>query len=185
MEERSNQDADHAGNQGSISAASGVFFANAVKFSLLGLLVYWSFTLIRPFLTIIVWSLILTVTFYPAFNWVAAHIGGRRKLAAAIVTAACLIVFAGPIVWLGMSMAEGLTAFKARLDAGAFAIPPPPEEVRTWPVIGEPVHRIWGLGSTNLKSAVAEAWPLLDPLKIWPASSDKARLPAYRHSSSR
>ena len=165
MEELPNQDADHAGNQDFTAADSGVFFANAVKLSLLGLLAYWSFTLIRPFLTIIVWSLILTVTFYPAFNWVAAHIGGRRKLAAAIVTAVCLIVFAVPIVWLGMSMAEGLTAFGARLNAGAFTIPPPPDDVKTWPLIGETVHRIWGLGSTNLKSALAEAWPHLDPLR--------------------
>ncbi len=156
---------DAAGNQGSIPEAPDVFFERIVKILLLGLLAYWSFTIIRPFLTILLWSLILSVTLYPAFNWLAAHVGGRRKLAALVVTAVCLIVFAGPIIWLGISMVEGLGAFAAWMNASAITIPPPPEEVRTWPLIGERLHYIWGLGSTNLKSALAEASPYLDPLR--------------------
>ena len=36
----------------------------AIKIGLLGLLVYWSFKVIGPFLTVSLWSVILTVALY-------------------------------------------------------------------------------------------------------------------------
>jgi predicted PurR-regulated permease PerM len=125
---------------------------------------YWSIVLIRPFFSIVFWSLILTVTLYPAFDWTAKRLGGRRKLAAVIVTVFCLLVFTGPAVWLGLSMMEGLGALSERLNAGTITIPPPPDEIKTWPLIGERLHYFWSLASTNLKTAFTEALPYLKPL---------------------
>ncbi|MGA7328586.1 MAG: AI-2E family transporter [Rhodomicrobium sp.] len=141
------------------------FFERIVKLSLLGLLAYWSFVLVRPFLTILLWALILTVTLYPAFNWMSRRLGGRPRIAAATLTLFSLIVFTGPVVWLGINMTESLASFSERMNSGAITIPPPPDAVRTWPLIGEPLHRIWVLGSTNLKSAMMEALPYLAPLR--------------------
>ncbi|MGO9474530.1 MAG: AI-2E family transporter [Rhodomicrobium sp.] len=135
------------------------------KLGLLGFLLFWSIVLIRPFLSIVLWSLILTVTLYPAFDWIARLLGDRRKLAAAIVTALALLVFTGPAIWLGLSMIEGLSALSERLKAGAITIPPPSDEIRTWPLIGERLHHFWNLASTNLKSALTEALPYLQPLR--------------------
>jgi predicted PurR-regulated permease PerM len=139
-------------------------FEFVARLGLLGFLFYWSVVLIRPFFSIVLWSLILTVTLYPAFDWIAAQLGGRRKLAAAIVTALCLLIFTGPVIWLGLSMAEGLGALAERLNARTITIPPPSDEIKTWPLIGERLHHLWGLASTNLKTALTEALPYLKPL---------------------
>lgn len=111
------------------------------------------------------WSLILTVSLYPAFSWITQHVGGRRKLAAAIVTLLSLAVVTGPLIWLGLSMMEGLGRLSERMNAGAITIPPPPDEIKAWPLIGERIHHIWTLASANLKSALSEALPYLDPLR--------------------
>ncbi len=144
---------------------SDPFFERIAKLSLLGLLAYWSFVIVRPFLTLVLWSLILSVTLYPAFDWTARRLGGRRKLAAVIMTVLGLGAVTGPLVWLGLSMVEGLGTLSHRLDAGAITIPPPPDEIRTWPIIGERVHNLWSLASANLKSALSEAAPYLGPLR--------------------
>ncbi len=94
-------------------------FELAVKLGLLFFLVYWAAVLLRPFLSIALWSLIITVTLYPAFDWTARHLGGRRKLAAILVTTVSLLIFTGPIIWLAMSMIEGVTSFSQRLSAYA------------------------------------------------------------------
>ncbi len=141
------------------------FIERIAKLSLLGLLVYWSFVLVRPFLSIVLWSLILTVALYPAFDWTARRLGGRRKLAAVFVTLVGLALVTGPLVWLGLSMVEGLQTLSQRLDAGAITITPPPDEIRAWPLIGERVHHLWTLASANLKVALSEALPYLDPLR--------------------
>ena len=39
-----------------------------VRLGMLGLLLYWSFILLRPFITIAIWSVVLTVALYPAYN---------------------------------------------------------------------------------------------------------------------
>jgi predicted PurR-regulated permease PerM len=139
-------------------------FEFMAKLGLLGFLLYWSVVLIRPFFPIVLWSLILTVTLYPAFNRIARLLGGRRKLAAAIVTALGLLVFTGPVIWLGTSMMKGLAALSERLNAGTITIPPPSDEIKSWPLIGERFHYFWSLASTNLKSALTEALPYLKPL---------------------
>jgi predicted PurR-regulated permease PerM len=160
-----NRRIENEGNQPPIPKSPDPFFERIAKLSLLGLLVYWSFVIVRPFLTLVLWSLILTVALYPAFDWTARRLGGRRKLAAVIITLVSLAVVTGPLVWLGLSMVEGLGTLSQRLDAGAITIPPPPDEIRAWPIIGEPVHQIWNLASANLKSGLTEALLYLDPLR--------------------
>jgi predicted PurR-regulated permease PerM len=140
-------------------------FEIAVKLGLFFFLVYWSTVLLRPFLSIALWSLILAVALYPAFSWTARLLGGRRKLAAVLVTAISLLVFTGPIIWLGISMIEGVTELSRRFSAGDIAIPPPSEEIKHWPVIGERLFYFWDLASRNLKSAITEALPYLSPFR--------------------
>jgi predicted PurR-regulated permease PerM len=153
------------GEQHPIRHLTDDLFEFVAKLALLGFLVYWSAVLLRPFLSIILWSLILTVTLYPVFDWFVRLTGGRRKLSAAILTGLSLLVFTGPVIWLGLSMVEGLATLSERLNAGAITIPPPPDEVRTWPLIGGRLYYFWNLASTNLKGALGEALPYLEPLR--------------------
>jgi predicted PurR-regulated permease PerM len=51
----------------------------AVRIGLLGLLAYLSLKVVGPFLTVALWSAILTVALYPLFDWLARHLGNRRR----------------------------------------------------------------------------------------------------------
>ena len=44
----------------------------AVRLGLLAFLLYWSFVIVRPFIPILAWSLVLTVGLYPLYNWLSA-----------------------------------------------------------------------------------------------------------------
>ena len=72
----------------------------AVRLGLLAFLLYWSFVLVRPFIPIFAWSVVLAVALYPAFNWLSVHLGGRPKLAAAIITSVNLAIVIGPATWV-------------------------------------------------------------------------------------
>src|SRR5579883_1082527 len=74
-----------------------------VRIFLLGLVVYWTALLIKPFLSILVWSLILTVILHPAYEWLSRKLGGRRTISAGLVTLASLAIFTGPVIWLGIN----------------------------------------------------------------------------------
>ena len=127
------------------------------------LLAYWSFRVIAPLLTILLWSAVLTVALYPVFDWLARWLG-RRGLAATIISSLCLLIVVGPVTWLGFGLIGAIGSVINGLDAGQLTIPLPAEAVKLWPLVGEQLHRIWTLAATNLKAALTEIAPYLKPL---------------------
>jgi len=137
-------------------AADKTSIVAAIRIGCLALLAYWSWLLLQPFLSIIVWSVIFAVALYPVFDWLAGRLGGYRGVAAAAITIFSLILIFGPVTWLGVSLGDNLRTLYARLSDGSLTIPPPYESVQTWPFVGGEVYQIWYLASTNLKELLGE-----------------------------
>jgi predicted PurR-regulated permease PerM len=135
-----------------------------IRLGVLGLLLYWSFFLIRPFITIAIWSIVLTVALYPVYEWIVARLGGRRRLAAALLTLINLLIVIGPATWLALGLIDSLRALSERLDLSILEMPPPPVTVKTWPLVGEAIYQFWELASTNLQAALGKIASQLKPL---------------------
>jgi predicted PurR-regulated permease PerM len=135
----------------------------AVRIGLLALLGYWSLKVIGPFLTVTLWSVILTVALYPLFSWLAARLGSRR-LAAILITLLCLTMVIGPVAWLGFGLISGIEFVVRGFDSNMFSIPVPAESVKSWPLIGEQVYELWTRAATDMKTVLVEAAPRLKPL---------------------
>jgi predicted PurR-regulated permease PerM len=140
------------------------FVELAIRIGVLGLVLYWTFVLVQPFVTIVIWSAVLTVALYPAFDWMVPRLGGRRRLAAALITIVSLLVVIGPATWLALDLVESLRMISERFDLSTLAIPAPPAAVKEWPLIGGPIYQFWDLASTNLKEALARIVPQLKPV---------------------
>ena len=135
-----------------------------IRLAFLGVILYLSLSIIRPFLETMVWSVVLAVALYPFFELVAKWLGGRRRLAAALVTMLLLLIVFGPVTWLGLDLYDVPRMIYARLDSGQLSVPPPIESVRNWPLIGEPIFQFWDLASSNLSAALAKLAPQLKPI---------------------
>ena len=138
----------------------------AVRLALLALLIYWSFVVIRPFVPIIAWSVVLAVALYPAFNWLSSVLGNRPKLAATILTIINLVIVIGPATLASARAAvEGLRDFAGATRRGnsrnSFHRL---RGVKDWPVVGEQLLTLWDQASTNLRTLLRELAPHLKPL---------------------
>jgi predicted PurR-regulated permease PerM len=142
---------------------NATFVEMAIHVGFIGLLAYWCFLLVSPFLPIIVWSVVLTVALYPLYDWLAAVFRGQRKLAAASITIAGLLIVIGPVAWLGLGLVDGLEMLLARLRSGKL-VPPPSQAIKDWPLIGQQLYDFWLLASTNARSAVTNLLPQLQPV---------------------
>ncbi len=80
----------------------------AIRLGVLGLLLFLSFTLIRPFITIAIWSVVLTVALYPVYDWMVGWLGGRRRLAALMLTVLNLLIVIGPATWLTLGLIDSI-----------------------------------------------------------------------------
>ena len=135
-----------------------------IRLAFLGVILYLSLSIIRPFLETMVWSVVLAVALYPFFEQVAKWLGGRRGLAAALVTTLLLLIIFGPMTWLGLDLVEVPRMIRTRLDSGQLSVPPPIETVKNWPLIGEPIFQFWELASSNLSAALVKLAPHLKPI---------------------
>jgi predicted PurR-regulated permease PerM len=135
----------------------------AIRLGILGLFIWGSLKLVAPFLGIVLWAVILAVAVHPAYLWLRARFGGRGWPAAIVVTLIGLGLVLGPTATLGVSFGESLQDLVIGLANGTIQIPPPPDSVADWPVVGEQVHKFWELASVNLESVLRTLGPKLLP----------------------
>jgi predicted PurR-regulated permease PerM len=136
----------------------------AIRLGLLASLIYWTFILIRPFVPILAWSIVLAVAIYPVFNLVSKSLGGRPRLAAAILTVINLALVIGPATWLGLSAVDGVGELAGKLSAGDLMVPSPPGQIKDWPLVGPQLYEFWDRASNNIRAALREVAPHLKPL---------------------
>jgi predicted PurR-regulated permease PerM len=135
-----------------------------IRLGALALLLYLTYVLVRPFISMVIWSVVLTIAFYPVFDWLAALLNGRRRLAALLVTMMILLIVVGPATWLVLSLIDSLQTISHHLDLSKVPLPPPTEAVKTWPLVGDSLYQFWELASTNLGAALTQIAPQLKPL---------------------
>jgi predicted PurR-regulated permease PerM len=134
-----------------------------IRLGLLGLLIVWTFLIIRPFVPILTWSAVLAVAFYPAFSWLAERLGGRPRTAAAILTLVTLGVVIGPATWLGLSAVDGIRDLASQIGSGDLVLQAAPEQIKSWPLIGSQIYDFWNLAYTNIRAVLREVAPYLKP----------------------
>ncbi|MGD9043616.1 MAG: AI-2E family transporter [Desulfobacterales bacterium] len=132
-----------------------------IQIGLVILLLYWCFKIGQPFLQIIVWGIIIAVAIHPVYGRLKSALGGRGRLAATLITLLALIILLVPAYMLSESLISTARDYSAQLDKGTLSVPPPSENVRSWPVIGEPLYKFWSLASNNLGDALSKITPQL------------------------
>jgi len=136
----------------------------AIRLAFVGLVAYWSLLLIGPFIIVGLWGVILAVALYPTFIWLRKRLGGRGRLAAALLTLTLLVIVFGPASLLATALIENLQQLAAGLAEGTLRVPPPDEAVRDWPIVGKNLYQSWLLASTNLAEALDRLGPQVRPM---------------------
>jgi len=136
----------------------------AVLIALIAFLGYLVISLLQPFATILLWAVILAVAVYPAFSWLEARLGGRGGLAATLISLGLLTLVIGPAVLLGGSAIDSLRSIAASLSEETFAIPPPSETVKSWPLVGERLYQAWASAAEHLGDTLVRFAPQLGTL---------------------
>lgn len=142
---------------------ASVYVDIGVRVIALGILFYWAFRLVQPFITLLIWSCVLTVALYPAYEWLNARLHNRRRLSAFLLTLAILVVVIGPLSWMTINLVSGVHLVSAKLEAVDQVIPPPPVTVKSWLLIGERLFAFWDLASRNWHAAIVQLAPNIKP----------------------
>ena len=122
-----------------------------IRLLILLLIIVWCLLLMYPFVSIILWSMILAMALYPLHSKMSKWMGNRPKLASSLIIVVILIIVILPTWMLIGSLFDEVKALKASYDSGLLSIPPPTEKVKEWPIIGEKVFDLWQAASVDIK----------------------------------
>ena len=132
-----------------------------INIGLVVLLAITCFLILRPFVPLITWGIIIAVATHHAFLKLQRLLHGHGGAAAALCTIVFLAVLVVPAILLTDSLIQGIQSVSARMKAGGTVIPPPPGSVATWPLVGPSLSAIWALASTDISEAIRKFAPEL------------------------
>ena len=136
----------------------------SIHLGLILLLAVACLAILRPFVVLIVWAIIIAIAGHPSYHKLQRILGGRGRLAAVLFTVFLMAVLIVPIVLLAQTLIEGYQTLAGHLHDGTLVIPPPPPNIESWPLIGGPLNGLWSLASTNLAAALKSLAPQVKAL---------------------
>lgn len=138
--------------------------ASFIQIGALVLLLVFCYRILSPFVSILLWAIIIAVSIYPAHQSLTRRLGGREKTSAIAIVLMGLIILLVPAWLVADSTISGLSSMAEDLKDGAVEINPPSPDVADWPVIGKKVYGIWSEASTDLEETLNKFSPQLRAL---------------------
>ncbi len=150
------------------AARQGLSHTQALRLIALALLLIGCFVVLRPFLSALMWSVILVISVWPVYSRLVIVVRGRRTLAAAIMTAITLVVLLVPFVVIGIGLADDV----ARFAVGARHVltspgPEPPAWVERLPLVGGRARPMWEAVASDSERLMSYLRRFIEPVSKW------------------
>ena len=124
-----------------------------IRLALLAAVVWVSVALVQPVAGILLWAVILAVAVFPLFALMRR--GLPNALSATLLSIALLAVLIGPALVLGASITGTLDDYARMLLRGEPILPPPPDSIRDWPLVGPKLYDGWAQASRDIRALLA------------------------------
>jgi predicted PurR-regulated permease PerM len=136
----------------------------ALQLLALSLLIYFCFEIIKPFISLLLWSSVLAITLYPLHKRFTRLLKGRKWISATIITLVMFLFIIGPATMLTLATVDEFKVITEAYKEGRLQIPPPDETVRNWPVIGDNLYNLWNEASVNVKDMYIKYAEKINPV---------------------
>lgn len=141
-----------------------------IRIAVFAVLLLWCVRIVSPFMGVMVWAAIITVSMYPGFCWLRDRLGGRPRLAAGLWGLLGLLVMALPAFLFADTVIEGSRAIAERMHGAQWHLPPPPASVGDIPLVGSVLQSNWQMAADNLPQLLQEFRPQLQEAGKWLAN---------------
>ena len=140
---------------------------DVIRIGLIVLLLVFCFHVLRPFIELLIWALLIAVVSHPAYTRLESVLQSHHNLSALLFTLLILVILIVPIVLFAETTVISAEKLMAGLEKGTIMIPPPPETIASWPFIGIKLDAIWRDASQNYTSIPTIILPYLKTAGAW------------------
>jgi len=135
-----------------------------IRAGLILAMVMLCYQVLSPFLTLMVWALILAITLYPLHQALASKIGGKQGLAATLLVVVGIVLIVAPTAMLLSSLGDSVQHLIHAVQHNTLQIPAPRPGVATWPIVGKQLHDVWSQAHADLPALVQSMQPKIGEL---------------------
>ena len=149
---------------------------NWITLALLATLVAGCYLVLAPFLSAVLWAIVLCCTTWPAFRWLVRAMKGRSGLAAAATTLIIAVVLLAPLAIVVLTLADNanelLQSGRGLIEQG---VPGLPGWVERLPLVGPRLSAYWTMITTEGASGIlSELSRYIIPLREFALSGGAA-----------
>jgi predicted PurR-regulated permease PerM len=127
----------------------------------LALLCYQVFA---PFLSLMVWGVILAVSLYPLHQSLARRMGGRQGWAATLIVLLGVALTVVPAAVLLASAGDSVQGLVKGVQQNTLQVPAPRESVAVWPLVGKKIYGFWEQAHNDLPAFIQSLQPKIGNL---------------------
>jgi predicted PurR-regulated permease PerM len=137
-----------------------------IRFGLIALLAVSCFEIFKPFMSLILWSMILAITMYPLQTRLKGKIFDGDGRTATLIVFVVICVILVPSCLIGVALIDSVERAMDIAKSGQIEIPLPPDSVASIPMVGQRIHDFWQLAATDFGSLAEKLAPQIKVVAV-------------------
>jgi predicted PurR-regulated permease PerM len=135
---------------------------------ILALLLFGCLLVLLPFVSTLIWGVVLSVSLWPAYRRLLRLTGNRRNVAALTVTLGVVLVVVLPFLIVGLTLGENVSELSAATRKWLAAGPPaPPAWLERIPAVGPKAAEAWQSVANNTGELLDKFKDYIQPVSAW------------------
>ncbi len=126
----------------------------ALRIGFVALLFIMSYLILKPFVGLVLWAIIIAVALFPLHKKFSKLLGNREKLSAILIVLIGISLMVIPSSMFTASIVESVQNITDQMEAGTLSIPPPEKDIAEWPIIGKPIYETWEVASKSISDVI-------------------------------
>ena len=142
-----------------IESGNSLDIQGIIKIVILGVILYYAFAIIEPFIVPVLWGTIIAIAFFPLVRKIENKFPKRRRviiISGVLFSVAALLI---PTYLLSESVIDSSRTLSQNLKDGTVVIPAPDESVKSWPIVGKKLYTFWSGAAHDLESTIVKLRP--------------------------
>jgi predicted PurR-regulated permease PerM len=123
---------------------------------------------ILPFVSALLWAIVLSVSSWPLYNRLRQLTGNRRTLAASLMVLGMILILLVPFLVVGLTLADNVSAVSAATRRWIEGGPPdPPAWLEKVPMVGAKAVESWHNFANDTAKLWSQAQKFIEPVSAW------------------
>ncbi len=123
----------------------------AIKIAAVALLIYWCFSILRPFIMLLVWGGIIATALYPVAVTIHNKTGLSKGKASGLLSLIGVVLLLIPLVALSSGLYTSASELFSGIQDGSLVLPKPKPSIQDIPLVGEKLYAAMSYTSSNIE----------------------------------